>query len=114
MNNDCIFCKIIAGEIPSKKVYEDEKMIIINDINPQAKNHYLLIPKEHYANILEMTEAQSTTLGKCLKTLASLTDKLGLSKGFRIVSNKGADACQSVEHLHIHILGGEKLTERMG
>lgn len=114
MNKDCIFCKIVAGEIPSQKVFEDDKMIIINDISPQAKCHYLLIPKDHYANIVDMTNKQANTLGQCLKTLSTLTDKLGLASGFRIISNKGEDACQSVEHLHIHIMGGEKLTEKMG
>lgn len=111
---DCIFCKIIKGDIPSKKVYEDENMIIINDIHPQAKKHYLLIPKEHYANIIEMSEKQSQNLGKCLKTLSGLVDTLGLADGFRLISNMGANGCQSVEHLHVHILGGEKLTEKMG
>ncbi|NLZ25756.1 MAG: histidine triad nucleotide-binding protein [Clostridiales bacterium] len=110
---DCIFCKIIKGEIPAQKAYEDENMIIIHDISPQAKLHYLLIPKEHYANIIEMTEEQAVTLGKCLKKLSTLVDELGLSGGFRLVSNKGAHACQSVEHLHIHIIGGEQLSGKM-
>lgn len=111
---DCIFCKIIKGDIPATKVYEDENMIIIKDIHPQAVNHYLLIPKEHYANIIEMTDKQGETLGRCLKTLSGLIDTLGLRDGFRIISNKGYNGCQSVNHLHIHILGGEKLTEKMG
>lgn len=112
--NDCIFCKIIKGEIPSTKVYEDNDMVIIKDIAPQAPVHLLLLPKEHFANIVEMTDAQAQTLGKCLKKLSTLVDELGLQGGFRLVSNKGADACQSVEHLHIHVLGGSKLTEKMG
>lgn len=109
----CIFCKIASGEIPSAKVYEDENMVIIKDINPQAEIHLLLIPKEHYANIIEMTENQSVTLAKCLKKLSTMVDDLGLKDGFRLVSNKGLNACQSVEHLHIHILGGEKLADKM-
>lgn len=112
--DNCIFCKIIRGEIPSKKVYEDADMLIIEDIHPQAKLHYLLIPKKHYADIIEMPDKEAAILGKCFKTLASLTDKLGLQNGFRIISNKGADGCQSVGHLHIHVLGGQKLSERMG
>lgn len=112
--NDCIFCKIIKGEIPSTKVYEDNDMVIIKDIAPQAPVHLLLLPKEHFANIVEMTDAQAQTLGRCLKKLSTLVDELGLQGGFRLVSNKGADACQSVEHLHIHVLGGSKLTEKMG
>ncbi|MEG2273897.1 MAG: histidine triad nucleotide-binding protein [Clostridia bacterium] len=110
---NCIFCKIIKGDIPSTKVYEDDDMVIIKDISPQAPIHYLMLPKAHYANIIEMTDAEAETLAKCLKTLSTLTDKLGLQGGFRLVSNKGADACQSVEHLHIHILGGKKLNDLM-
>lgn len=111
---DCVFCKIIKGEIPSKKYYEDENMVIIADISPQADKHYLLIPKRHYADITEMTDGDAAILGKCLRKLSALADGLGLGNGFRIVSNKGADACQSVPHLHIHILGGNKLSEKMG
>lgn len=111
--DNCIFCKIVKGDIPSTKVYEDDDMIIIKDLNPQAPVHLLLIPKEHYANIIEMTDSQSQTLAKCLKKLSTLTDKLGLQNGFRLVSNKGEDGCQSVGHLHIHILGGGKLSDTM-
>ncbi|MDY5439866.1 MAG: histidine triad nucleotide-binding protein [Eubacteriales bacterium] len=110
---DCIFCKIVSGEIPSTKMYEDENMVIIKDIEPQATLHYLLIPKEHYANIIEMTDEQAVTLSKCIKKLSTLVDELGLNDGFRLVSNKGENGCQTVEHLHIHILGGEKLSEKM-
>lgn len=110
---DCIFCKIANGEIPSTKLYEDDDMIIIKDLNPQAPVHLLLIPKEHYANIIEMSDAQAQTLAKCIKKLSALTDQLGLQNGFRLVSNKGADGCQSVGHLHIHILGGTKLSDTM-
>lgn len=110
---DCIFCKIIKGKIPSTKVYEDDKMIIINDIAPQATKHYLAIPKEHFANIVEMTDSQAQVVGKMLKKIGELADSLGLEDGFRIVSNKGENGCQSVGHLHIHILGGEKLSEKM-
>lgn len=111
--SDCIFCKIANGEIPSTKLYEDEDMIIIKDLNPQAPVHLLLIPKEHYANIIEMSDAQAQTLAKCVKKLSALTDQLGLQNGFRLVSNKGEDGCQSVGHLHIHILGGAKLSDLM-
>lgn len=110
---NCIFCKIIKGEIPSAKIYEDEDMLIIKDVNPQAKIHYLLLPKEHYANIVEMSDAQAQTLARCIKKLSNMVDQLGLQNGFRLVSNKGKDACQSVEHLHIHILGGESLSDAM-
>ena len=111
--DNCIFCKIVKGDIPSTKVYENDDMIIIKDLNPQAPVHLLLIPKEHYANIIEMSDSQSQTLAKCLKKLSTLTDELGLQNGFRLVSNKGEDGCQSVGHLHIHILGGRKLSDTM-
>lgn len=113
MDKNCIFCRIIAGEIPSAKLYEDDDMIIIKDISPQAKIHMLLIPKEHFADIVEMTDEQSLILARCLKKLSQLTDTLGLSDGFRLVSNKGKNGRQSVGHLHIHILGGELLSEKM-
>lgn len=113
MENNCVFCKIIAGEIPSKKFYEDDDMVIIADVNPQAAKHYLILPKKHYANIVEMSEDDAIILGKCLKKLSTLVDELGLKDGFRLVSNKGENGCQSVNHLHIHILGGEKLSEKM-
>ena len=111
--DNCIFCKIVKGDIPSTKVYEDDDMIIIKDLNPQAPVHLLLIPKEHYANIIEMTDSQSQTLARCLKKLSTLTDELGLQNGFRLVSNKGEDGCQSVGQWHIHILGGRKLSDTM-
>jgi len=111
--SDCIFCKIVQGEIPAKKLFEDEEMIIIADIHPQAEKHYLLIPKRHYADITEMSEDDAAALARCLRKLATLTDDLGLQNGFRLVSNKGADACQSVQHLHIHILGGQQLNDKM-
>ena len=113
-DDNCIFCKIAKGEIPANKAYEDENMVIIHDLNPQAPVHLLLIPKDHYANICEMTDAQAATLAKCVKKLSSLVDELGLKDGFRLVSNKGENGCQSVQHLHIHILGGKHLSDNMG
>ena len=111
--NDCIFCKIIRGEIPSQKFYEDEDMSIIADIAPQAPKHYLMIPKEHYPDIIAMTDEQAVTLGRCLKKVSTLVDRLGLEDGFRLVSNKGAVAGQTVGHLHVHILGGATLNTTM-
>ena len=110
---DCIFCKIINKEIPANIVYEDDDMLIFKDINPQARLHYLMILKEHFANIIEMTDEQALLVGRCLKKLSTLVDELGLQDGFRLVSNKGKFGCQSVEHFHIHILGGEQLSEKM-
>lgn len=110
---NCIFCKIIAKQIPSTCLYEDDDMMIIRDVNPQAKIHLLMLPKEHYANIIEMSDAQAAKLAKCVKKLSTLTHTLGLDDGFRLVSNKGKFGCQSVEHLHVHILGGEQLNDKM-
>ena len=110
---NCIFCKIIAKQIPSTVLYEDDDMMLIRDVNPQAKTHLLMLPKQHYANIIEMTDEQAVTLGKCIKKLSTLTENLGLNDGFRLVSNKGKFGCQSVEHLHVHVLGGEQLSEKM-
>ncbi|MBO4380710.1 MAG: histidine triad nucleotide-binding protein [Clostridia bacterium] len=112
-DDNCIFCKIAKGEIPANKAYEDENMVIIHDLNPQAPVHLLLIPKDHYANICEMTDEQALALAKCVKKLSTLVDELGLKDGFRLVSNKGENGRQSVQHLHIHILGGCKLDDKM-
>ena len=112
--NDCIFCKIIAGEIPSTKVFENEDMVIIKDLNPQAKIHLLILPKKHYANIGELATNDADLLKRCFSAFAGLTDELGLQNGYRLITNKGDDGCQSVNHIHIHILGGEKLAEKMG
>ncbi len=105
----CIFCKIINGEIPSEKIYEDDLMIIINDIAPKAKKHYLAIPKKHYKLFSEMTEQDSVELGKCIRKIGELADSLGLENGFRFIVNQGDDAEQTVFHLHMHLVGGQKL-----
>ena len=108
---DCLFCKIIAGEIPCTKVYEDEKVFAFRDINPQAPVHVLLVPKKHMKNILECDGETAAALTKAIAEVAKLE---GVAEnGFRIVSNCGKHGCQSVEHLHIHLLGGKQLSERM-
>ncbi len=107
--SDCIFCKIISGEIPSERLYEDEKVIIIRDIDPKAKKHYLMIPKKHFALFSEMSDLDANDLGSSLKKLPSLAQKLGIESGYRIVINQGEDAGQTVFHLHVHILGGQKM-----
>lgn len=105
----CVFCKIIAGEIPSTKLYEDDEMIIIKDIEPKAKCHYLCIPKEHFALLADMDEKRAEIVKHCLQKIPTLQKELGLEKGYRLVVNQGEDAGQTVHHLHIHILGGETL-----
>ena len=106
---DCLFCKFANGEIPVNKVYEDENMIIICDIEPKAKYHYLAIPKTHFKYLSEMTEKDEVILGKILATIPTLKDVLHLEGGYRLVINQGDDAGQSVPHLHIHILCGQKM-----
>lgn len=111
---DCIFCKIASGFIPARKVYEDEHVVAFHDLAPQAPVHVLVIPKEHVDNLLEARAWPDETLGHLLKSAAEIATRLGLAQtGFRIVSNCGEDAGQTVQHLHFHLLGGEKLPERM-
>lgn len=106
---DCVFCKIIAGEIPSERLYEDERMIVVRDIEPKAERHFLMIPKKHYKLLSEMTDADAEALGYCLRKIPELTDVLGLEGGYRLVINQGDDAGQTVFHLHVHILTGQKM-----
>ena len=108
---DCLFCRIIAGEIPSTKVYEDDAVYAFRDINPQAPVHVLVLPKKHMANILE---ADGETMARLTQAIQTIARQEGIDKdGFRIVSNCGKNGAQSVNHLHIHLLGGAQLGERM-
>mgnify|MGYP001032762130 CR=1 FL=1 len=107
--DECVFCKIIGGDIPSNRFYEDDDIIVIADIAPHAKKHYLAIPKKHYKFISEMNDADLDVLRNCFKTIAKIAPELGLENGYRIIINQGDDAQQTVPHLHVHILGGEKL-----
>lgn len=106
---DCIFCKIIAGEIPSKKKYEDDEIIIFEDIEPKAKIHLLCVPKDHFAYLSEADERRAALLGRTLQKIASLAPSLGLEDGYRLIINQGDDAGQTVKHLHIHVMGGQTL-----
>ena len=106
---DCLFCKFANGEIPVNKVFENEDFVIIRDINPQAKNHFLAIPKKHFKYLAEMTEEDGELVGRILKTIPALEDLLELKNGYRLVINQGDDAGQTVTHLHIHILSGQKM-----
>lgn len=111
---NCIFCKIAAGEIPANKVYEDDLVVAFHDLSPQAPVHVLVIPKAHAANLLEARALEDAVLARLMRTAADVATTLGLDKtGFRIISNCGPDACQSVEHLHIHVLGGTQLPAKM-
>ena len=107
--NDCLFCKIIAGEIPSKKVYEDELCFAFCDIAPLAPTHFLVVPKEHIASAAEITEEHALLVGHIYAVIAKLAGELGFAEGFRVVTNCGADAGQTVRHLHFHVLAGKTL-----
>lgn len=107
--DDCLFCKFAKGEIPVNKVYEDEDFIVIRDINPQAKNHFLAIPKTHFKLLSEMSENDAEQLKRILKKIPTLEKELELKNGYRLVINQGDDAGQTVPHLHIHILSGQKM-----
>lgn len=112
--DSCIFCKIVAGQIPSSKVYEDELVYAFNDINPLAPVHVLIIPKEHVlASAADATDDNAALIGHVFAVAARLAKELGLNNGFRIVTNSGDDACQTVHHLHFHLLGGEKMSENL-
>ena len=111
--NDCLFCKIIAGEIPSAKVYEDEHVFAFRDINPQAPTHILVVPKEHIASAAELTEKNASAAAHCLVAAAKIAGSEKLTGGYRIVANVGPDAGQTVKHRHFHILGGKRLDDTM-
>ena len=111
MIEDCVFCKIRKGEIPSTKLYEDEDFMIIKDINPQAKVHLIAIPVCHVPYIEMLTEEGTGLLGKIMYKVSQMQEKLGLTNGYRLVINQGEHGGQTVNHVHIHILGGEKLKD---
>ena len=106
---DCLFCKIIAGEIPSNKVYEDETMLAFHDINPEAPVHVLVIPKMHISSMDGVNEENSTSIARIFEKIPHIAKLAGITNGYRVISNCGEDAAQSVMHLHFHILGGTKL-----
>lgn len=110
LDKNCLFCKIIRGEIPSAKVYEDEKMLVFKDIQPKAKVHLLAIPKNHFKLLSEMDEERAEDLKYILKKIPQIAKENGLQNGYRLIINQGDDAGQTVFHLHVHILGGERLT----
>ena len=110
---NCLFCKIMKGIIPSEKVYENDYIYAFRDINPQAPVHVLVVPKKHIASLNDADAATDRELAECLRGIRLIADQENLSGGYRVVSNCGPDACQSVQHLHFHILGGPGMKERM-
>lgn len=110
---DCLFCKIIEGAIPSKKAYEDEKIYAFYDIAPQAPVHILVIPKVHIASMDEVNADNADVTAHIFSKIPAIAKEAGITNGYRVVSNCGDDACQSVKHLHFHILGGAQLDGKM-
>ncbi len=113
---DCLFCKIIAGKVPCKKVHESEHFISFHDIQPQANVHVLVIPKKHYEHLLDASKGMEVNiLGQYLQEIAKVAEILGLTKsGFRTVFNTNDHGCQTVYHVHAHVIGGEQLMGNMG
>ncbi len=111
---DCLFCEIIKGNIPSSKVYEDDYVYAFRDINPQAPVHILVVPKVHISSADEINAENSKYVAKIFEAIPEIAASEKLGGGYRVITNCGADACQSVKHLHFHILGGAQLGERMG
>lgn len=111
--SDCLFCKIIAGEIPSNKVYEDEHVFAFRDINPQAPVHILVVPREHIRCAADITEENSVLVSQCFEAIAKIARQENLNDGFRVINNCGEAAGQTVPHLHFHILAGKPLGETL-
>ena len=111
--SDCLFCKIIAGEIPSTKVYEDDLVLAFRDIAPQAPTHVLVVPKAHIADCDAVTEENSGVICHIFEVIPAIARAEGLTNGYRVITNCGEDGCQSVRHLHFHLVGGKKLPESM-
>ena len=112
-DESCLFCKILAGEIPSAKVYEDEYVFAFRDINPQAPVHVLVVPKEHIPCADAVDESNSLYVAKCFEAIAKIAKAEGLETGYRVINNCGEDGGQSVQHLHFHLIGGVKLSEKI-
>lgn len=111
--DDCIFCKIINGKIPSNKVYEDDDVLAFKDINPQMPVHIIVIPKKHIKSIADLTIEDEALIGKIFTAINKIAKDLNISEdGFRVISNCGENAGQTVQHLHFHILGGEKMSKK--
>ena len=112
---DCIFCKIVAGQIPSNKVFEDERVLAFRDINPQSPVHILVIPKKHYADLIELDTADQSLEGYLVHVANNLAAQEGIAeKGYRVVVNCGPEGGQVVQHVHFHLLGGRQLSGQMG
>ena len=110
---DCLFCAIIKGDIPSKKVYEDDLCYAFLDINPQSPVHFLVVPKSHISSVDAVDSSNCRTVGHIFSVIPKIAKEVGITNGYRVITNVGEDGCQSVKHLHFHVLGGKKLSENM-
>ena len=113
MADDCLFCKMVSGEVECHKVYEDEEVMAFRDINPQAPVHILVIPKKHIPDASAITYMNSCMVARCFEAIPRIAKANHLEGGFRVVTNAGEDAGQTVPHLHFHLLGGERLSDKM-
>jgi len=111
---DCIFCKIIAGALPSRKAYEDGEILAFHDIKPQANTHIIIVPKTHIENADAINAGNSRIIAHIFECIPKIAADSGLERGYRVITNCGEDGAQSVYHLHFHLLGGERLPERVG
>ena len=111
--SDCLFCKIIAGDIPSSKVYEDDTVYAFRDINPMAPVHILIVPKQHVASADGVNTENSAAVARIFEVIPQIAASEGLTNGYRVITNCGSDGCQSVKHLHFHLLGGKQLSEKL-
>lgn len=111
---DCLFCKIIKGEIPSTKVFENDRVYAFRDINPQMPVHIIVVPKIHMESANDINSENSAYVAGIFEAVPEIARAEGLTNGYRVITNCGDDACQSVKHLHFHILGGGKMADRMG
>jgi histidine triad (HIT) family protein len=107
--SDCLFCSVIAGEIPAQRVYEDDQVVVIRDIAPKAEVHLLVVPREHVPSLNELGGEHDALIAHCMGLLPQLARKEGLESGFRAIINTGKGAGQEIPHLHIHLLGGDNL-----
>ena len=107
--SDCLFCKIVAGDIPSSKVYEDDEILAFNDVAPQAPVHFLIVPKKHMESLDDTTDEDAALLAHIMLKIKDIAKELGLENGYRVVINTGEDGMQSVKHLHVHVLGKRRL-----
>jgi histidine triad (HIT) family protein len=115
MTEECIFCRIVAGEVPGDVVYQDENLVAFRDVSPQAPIHVLVIPKTHIASLAELTEGQEELVGRLVILARNLAEKEGIAKrGYRLIINCGSEGGQAVPHLHLHLIGGRRLDDRLG